>query len=331
MTREMFLSELKKALHALAPVEQEEAVTYYDELLDDLMQEEGLTQEAAMARMDTVASIAERILEERPAAASQTAQTSDVNNLPGIREINAKPLSVNHLTIRARNIPIIMRAGGADEIILRYPEDDKTEFDFSLENGVLSLVQRPGDIIDLMTFRIFYRQPYEIELTVPRDFAAAADVKTGNSAIRIENITFWGALTAGTSNGNLKAENVTAKDIHLTTSNSSVEASQVTSQNDVILKSSNGRITATQVGCEKTLRLTTSNARIECLKCRAGTFSLSTSNGRISATLPGKMKDYAIASRTSNGSNSLPAHSDGGPGHLEAVTSNGSIAVGFEN
>ena len=330
MTKEMFLNALKNALHTLTPEEQEGAVTYFDEVLEDLMQEEGLTQEAAVARMDKISTIAERILEDRPAGAPETTPTNDDEGLPGLKEITARPQAVKHVNIRARNMRIIVRAGNTEEIILRYPEENDTKFDFSLENGLLSLVQRPSDILNLFAFRIFYRQPYEIELTVPSDFAAAADIKTANSPIRIDGIAFWGALTAATSNGNIKVENVSAQDMQITTSNASLVVTNVASRSDIVLKSSNGRVTATHAESEKTLRITTSNSHIECAKCRAVDFTFATSNARISAVLPDQMTDYAVTSRTSNGSNSLPTQYDGGPKRLQATTSNGSIDIQFE-
>lgn len=63
MTRNEFLQELSGLVAALSQAERERALSFYNETLDDSM-EEGLTEEAAVAALGDVREIAENIIAE---------------------------------------------------------------------------------------------------------------------------------------------------------------------------------------------------------------------------------------------------------------------------
>jgi len=68
MNKQEFIAELKGRLHALGEVEIKKTLAYYSEMLDDRV-EEGMTEEEAIAGMETVGAIAERTLQEAPLGA----------------------------------------------------------------------------------------------------------------------------------------------------------------------------------------------------------------------------------------------------------------------
>ena len=59
MNRNEFFTALSKALSVLPPAEAEKAVNYYNEIFDDHL-EEGMTEEAVVASLEPVETIAKR-------------------------------------------------------------------------------------------------------------------------------------------------------------------------------------------------------------------------------------------------------------------------------
>ena len=65
MTKQEFLDSLQRSLSGLPPEDIDERLSFYDEMIDDRM-EEGLTEEEAVAGLGTVEEIADQILAEIP-------------------------------------------------------------------------------------------------------------------------------------------------------------------------------------------------------------------------------------------------------------------------
>ena len=63
MTRVQYLNELYRRLGGMSREQAEQHLTYYAEMLADRM-EEGMTEEEAVASMEDVDTIAQRILQE---------------------------------------------------------------------------------------------------------------------------------------------------------------------------------------------------------------------------------------------------------------------------
>ena len=67
MTKQGFLAALRAGLQGLPPADIEERVAFYDEMIDDRM-EEGRTEEEALAELGTVESVIAQISAETPLA-----------------------------------------------------------------------------------------------------------------------------------------------------------------------------------------------------------------------------------------------------------------------
>lgn len=65
MTKQEFLSELKKRLSCLPEQDREERIDFYSEMIDDRM-EEGLTEAEAVSEIGSVNEIAEQIIADTP-------------------------------------------------------------------------------------------------------------------------------------------------------------------------------------------------------------------------------------------------------------------------
>lgn len=65
MTKQEFLASLREGLRGLPPADIEERIAFYDEMIDDRM-EEGLTEEEALAELGSVESVIAQITAETP-------------------------------------------------------------------------------------------------------------------------------------------------------------------------------------------------------------------------------------------------------------------------
>ena len=65
MTKQEFLASLREGLRGLPPADVEERIAFYDEMIDDRM-EEGLTEEEALEELGSVESVIAQIAAETP-------------------------------------------------------------------------------------------------------------------------------------------------------------------------------------------------------------------------------------------------------------------------
>lgn len=65
MNKQEFLAELRKGLHGLPQNDIKERLTFYNEMIDDRM-EEGLTEDAAVSEIGTVNEVISQIVTETP-------------------------------------------------------------------------------------------------------------------------------------------------------------------------------------------------------------------------------------------------------------------------
>lgn len=82
MTKQEFLSALGKALEGLPQQDINRFLEYYGEIIDDRM-EEGLTEEEAVAAMESVDSIAERIKAEMAAEKPKEEEKKEKKKISG--------------------------------------------------------------------------------------------------------------------------------------------------------------------------------------------------------------------------------------------------------
>lgn len=112
MKREEYLRELKLVLEEdnFGPVE--EAISYFNELLEDRMMDEGLDEEAAVATMEAPREAARQLLHTRTAQEEQKQEAANAEEepfKPGVRTIDVKAGLVKNIIIRDRNQRLIVR------------------------------------------------------------------------------------------------------------------------------------------------------------------------------------------------------------------------------
>ncbi len=333
MKREEYLNKLKLTLEGHDFAQVEEAIGYFDELLQDRMTDEGLPEEEAVAGMEAPEDIAARLKEERRKE-HQTgikAEPAGEQPLSGVKTIRARADQVRSIRIRDRNTRLTVRGAEGEDIVIRHPETEKIRYTFSLEGGRLSLLREPVDFASIMfSLDFLAREMREVSVEVPRELAAELDLRTSNARLELEGFTCWGQALAATSNSSLTARNLQTKRLELTSSNGSLALQGLRVQQDLRAATSNARITAEDVFAPQSLTLKTSNGSISVSKLDSREISLTTSNSGVKGTLPGKLEDYTVKASTSNGKNSLPRERAGGDKALTVHTSNGSISLGFE-
>ncbi len=329
MKREAYLAELKLHLEQddFGPVE--EAIAYFNDLLEDRMADEGMDEEAAVASMEPPSQVAAQLKETKsqPPAPESTGGTLT----SGVRTYTVRAELVRHIRVRDRNNRLTLIGEDREDIQIRHPETEKVRYNFSLQDGSLSLLREEVKI----SFQLFVwdvdripREMREVEIRVPRELAAELDLRTSNSKMSLEEVSCWGKVEASTSNAALSAFKLSGKSITLKTSNGNVKLENLSAQQAISAATSNGKVTADQVSAPS-LKLKTSNAIITVDEITSDDITLATTNAALRGELPGQAQDYSISSGTSNARNALPPMTTTGSKRLSAHTSNAGISLRF--
>ena len=363
MTRNEYLIELAMKLENAfrgdenAYGEIKGMVSFYQEMLDDMI-EEGRSEEEAVAAMEPADDVVERIRHEyatadgRAAAPAPEAPGQDAGGRvtsrsegrgTAVRRAYA-PEEIRTIEINDMNHSLTVISGTG--LSLEYVEDPAGQYEVQKLGGRLCLRYRPqgrGFLGQLFNFgrsgRVVLTLPEkwdgQIEartsnapITVQEVSLRAMNLRTSNARIAASDVRTADRLTLGSSNGAVQAERLSAGgEMELITGNARLIASELQAGGGVKATTSNGAIEARNIQGAQ-VRLTTSNARISAEMISAGAVTLTTSNGSISGLMPQPMERYAITSRTSNGRSNLPAASRGEI-PLDVRTSNGSIHLEF--
>lgn len=367
MTKNEYLIELAAKLQKLTDdprkiyPELRSMIEFYQEMLEDKI-EDGMTEEEAVAAMETPDEIVERLKKEfgEAAVTDYDEPEEPAANIGRAmrREYNPEKVKLVKVIDTDHRVKLIM----GSQVAVNYEDDPNGRYEVTFEGGVLELKY----ILEKRSFfRNFFgwrRSGEAVTVELPNSWLGVADIRTTNAAISagvaigeliartsngsivLEDTTAR-KISGGTSNGAIKLENVTCSDMELSTTNGRIVANDIcssraklTSSNasvnvqgatvsDMMLKSSNGGMRVEDLTGEK-LHVQTSNASIKVEDICAQDITLITANGSVTGSINGKMGDYAITSKTSNGSNNLPNGTDG-RGKLDVRTANGRIAIEF--
>lgn len=332
MKRAEYLDELRKQLQVEGFPHVEEAVSYFSEMLDDRIEHERLDEEAAIAMLESPQQAAKHLAMQVDKAPEQSTKgaSSEEDFTPGIRTINMKASLVRSITVHDRNNSILVEGWDRDEVEVKHVETEKIRYEVILENGAFSLTREPIEFsMKWFMFDISTSLMNKVLIKVPHEMAAALNLRTSNSKIELEGVSFWGKMDLGTSNSSIRLFKVDASQIHAKTSNSKINLEQVRAQKALEAVTSNGSIIAEKVTAPESLHLQTSNGKIEVHDIESQAITLITSNAGVKGELPGFIEDYTIESATSNGKNTLPHQQTGGGKTLRVKTSNANISLEF--
>ncbi|MBQ9263072.1 MAG: DUF4097 family beta strand repeat protein [Clostridia bacterium] len=354
-------------LHTGSQDEKIEFAALADSVLKNVEKIVGQATEAAENAAEQASTIAEKAAEQASESVKKPADSQekpDVVVLPPARvgeyekQVFTCPVdALEGVRLILANMPVRVKACGGDQVTLVYYTSQRDPYTAQIENGVLALrsnketSHRGGFhfsfIADHFSF-IWDASSPTVELSLPAnalvDLTAhtsngsikaeglralcQVDLQTSNSRISLKEMRCM-SLDAQTSNSRLALENVESKQhFRGKTSNARIEASGVRAGGEMVLQTSNARGVVNGAAAQ-VFSLITSNGGLQADHVDAGAVTLRTSNGSIRGVLPGSVRDWAIQSKTSNGSNSLPDF-QAGEKPLSVRTSNGNIAVDFE-
>ncbi|MHB1483515.1 MAG: DUF4097 family beta strand repeat-containing protein [Saccharofermentanales bacterium] len=240
----------------------------------------------------------------------------DIRNISSETKYQMKNFSseenVKGITVDESNLSIDIKKSDDNKVHITYYENDKEFYEIKQsEDGILSIVKKNSykwfDYIFNLNF-----QSRSLSLSIPVDYTGDLSVENSNSRISISDIN--------------------ANDISLTTSNGKITASNVVASGKIDFKTSNAMVEVDGVISKKDIKFETSNAQIKFKNIDFdNTLDCHTSNASIKGEIKGKMSDYSIRSKTSNGKNNLPENASGGAKTINIETSNSSIEVNFND
>lgn len=326
MNREGFLAQLTAALGDMPQAERNDVINYFDELIQDKAADRGISEEEVVAELGQAEEIAKsvRASESADAPRSKPLAPGEVGDMV----FTAEASQVRNLVLRVDNSRVTVGAGAGEQVEIRYTQSQHNRYTAELKNSELTFRQMKPSGLLAWGISAFLEPAQPVEVTLPREYAGAADLATTNGKIGMEGVSVWGSLKVSTSNGALELTNVSARDITAGTSNGKITAHMVQAQGDVTLSTSNGKVQAQRVSGAK-ISLRSSNGAIATDHLASGDITLRTSNAAIEGVLDGNASDYTVTSGTSNGKNSLSGHAHTGAKRLSVHTSNGSIRLGF--
>ena len=238
----------------------------------------------------------------------------------------------------------------ADTIEIIYYDNDESHYDINLDQTGRLNIQYTEKMHWYEYVFTFNWKDYDMTVRVPASYDGGISLKTSNANITVGDMNITGSLTAKTSNAKITAENLNVDgDYTAETSNGRIESNNLFVTGDIITDTSNaeqlmtkvsangincttsnGKISLIQVVAGDWLTCKTSNGAVEFYDIDAGrSIDCKTSNGKVSGSIAGKMTDYRIVSKTSNGDNNLPDNWPGGDKLLDIKTSNARIDVSF--
>lgn len=369
MTKNEYLITLAAKLQKLTDdpgkiyPELKSMIEFYQEMLEDKI-EDGMTEEEAVAAMETPDEIVDRLKREF----GEAAPADDVCEAPAQPAENSRVMRREYNPEKVKLVRVVDGDHGVklirgSQVAVNYEDDPNGKYEVRLENGVLTLkytFEKRSFLRNIFGWR---QNSREVTVELPDSWKGAADIrtsnaavsasvaiheltihtsngaivledmtskrisgKTSNGALKLEGVT-CGDMELGTSNGRIVANDICGKMVRLTSCNSSVNVQNAT-VSDMLLKSSNSGLRIEDFTGEK-LFAQTSNGSIKISGVNASDVTLRSSNGSVSGNICGAQADYAITSKTSNGKNNLPSGTAGSR-KLDVHTSNGSISIEFD-
>ena len=338
-------------------------VGFYQEMIEDRM-EDGISEEEAVAGMEPIEDIVERVRREFSTPeivvgpdAPPAPDTPDAPEAPAEPGATARADGEYTYMTRTFDVEAVRRVSivdqnrsvniqGGDGFKIAYVDGPDGHYDVTFAGGqlVVRFIANPwGGFRSLFGPRNW--KVYPFVLTLPSKYRGDVDARTTNGSMEAARVDVDGTITLRTSNGKITAEEVATQRAKFTTSNGGIRLRSVAAQSvvaessnariesesvaadEVVLKTSNGANEARSIAGKK-VKVETHNGHLTVEDIAGEDISLYSSNGAVTGTIKGKISDYAITSRTSNGKNNLPPVSEGKK-KLEVRTSNARIDIQF--
>lgn len=368
MTKNEFISRIAAGLSSLPPAEIHRTISYFDEMIQDRM-EEGTPEEEAVRSIGDPDVIASEILSEtgemktredapeivtarkRRTYETDGAELSSIRAVDGDTKIEVIPSEDGRVRIHHTVLPrldYIFKQGNG---VLSVTKRDQRRWYERMRPSLLSGADHLVIEVPRASSLSLFLKTSNSTITV-RDISAGEltgvtgngrflfervtsggkiDLKTTNGPVTVTECTAGGTLSCLTANGRVMFSSAVAEKISAGTTNAPMIFDRVTSDGAFTAETSNGKIVAETVKAGDALSLHSSNGSIRFSGLRfEKTLEAVTSNGTIEGVLSGSAKDYSYHCHTTNGKCTLPEEMKIGEKEVRLRTSNGSICVTFE-
>ncbi len=349
MTKTEYIREFMSYLEELSEEEKRQIEEYYEELICDSL-ESGKTEEECIEAFGNPREAAMRFCESYEKSKLPEKYSGEKRYQPE-GEIHTVDVQAEMSQIEIHETS----AGGKVCVELKLDEERdivhvrETEGVFRVCHEFCRKKHGKKGIRNFFEAFFSCQEGPKIRILLPKDFGGALQVKTSNAKITMQEIRGLSKTFLTSSNAPVNMENCIIEKVKIRTGNAAVILSQINAA-EIDAVTSNGHIEVKNSQCEKMglkssnasirmerltagkLTAVTSNGKLCAEGCKSDEILLCTSNGSITGTVIGDMHDFAIKSRTSNGSSNLP-----NTGYtnqkktLTAETSNGKIRIEFQS
>lgn len=148
------------------------------------------------------------------------------------------------------------------EIIIKYSEEYKDQFTFSVSGGKVELKQKYKYDFFISMFPFgFLLIDYNVELFIPAGLTASLDSDVGSGIIQIENVNFANT-NIDCSSGRINLKNVNSDNLQVTAHSGRIELDSINVIKDTSITSSSGRIAVDKLKSE-VLNVKSSSGSVE--------------------------------------------------------------------
>ncbi len=335
MTKQEFIDRLTNELSQLDIGEQAGVIDYYNEMIDDGI-ENGKDETEMIESFGDPKQIADLLLSEsgrlaenvnNPAAQDNLEINHSISTYDGRSCTAQEP--VNHIVIEAKNSNIVTRIVPAGPVTVRFDQRDCDRIECTESDGTFFF--RQNIRMNLFDLRSLFYGVRTVTVEIPEDYDGSLSIETSNAKIGCSDLTGLTKIRLKTSNAKTSAVNLACAEFEAKTSNAKLILEDVKACIGYA-QTSNAKLEAVDCDFSDSIRLVTQNdgLRVSSLSCPH--IELKTGNAKISGTVIGSLRDYAVTSRTSNAQSSLPTSLPGGDGRtIDVKTSNAPIDLKFES
>jgi DUF4097 and DUF4098 domain-containing protein YvlB len=184
------------------------------------------------------------------------------------------------LDLNDRNIKVSLIDG--DELVIRYYKKDLDSFDFSHQNGKLTLIHDQSYQFSLFNFKVTSSYIKTLEIEIPHDWNINLDLqtKTGNIDIYIQTETYhFYNSSFETNTGNIYLKNVSFDHLDLITNTGNQTLIDSIVNEDLSLKTDTGNVVLRNVSSD-TIDIDVQTGNTKLTDVNTQNANLSTSTGR---------------------------------------------------
>lgn len=334
MNKQEFLISLKKCLSGLPEEEQQNYISYFEEIINDRV-EDGMTEEQAVSSLESVEKIAGHIQEDfqgqqKPEGGlvfidktqNQEKQWDRTLNESYVKKEKIYPSdAIKMLILDTKDTSIVLGCSPDNHFYMSYMENNRDYYEINCSSDGILRIQNVRNYRWFDHFKMRWIRTKSFDLLVPKECMAQICLKTSNGSIQAKEMDVRSNMQLKSSNAAIKAREIKVGGcLKCITSNGKVLVEEGKIR-ELKAESSNGSICLDTVCCDKHMKGRTSNGSIHLKYTKADTVQLVTSNASLQMECVEALT--TISAGTSNGS--LRFQSLSGGKELRLYTSNGNI------